>query len=206
MYCITIIKLYICPKPIKIKSMKQSFTIPDGCTTVTVEQIENKLIATFEAKFIPQEGDFVTQSDSWIYIFHKLDSTSYGRPTDAIFYHAFIHEGRVKSVPCYGIGRWSETTNRLATESEKQQLLDALAKDGKKWNAELKRVEKLRWRAKYGEWYEYLNTMKGFPNMEEAMERGDDYDNGRYNSGNYFKICKSHTVADRINAIFAENL
>jgi len=187
--------------------MKQSFTIPDGCTTVTVEQIENKLIATFEAKFIPQEGDFVTQSDSWIYIFHKLDSTSYGRPTDAIFYHAFIHEGRVKSVPCYGIGRWSETTNRLATESEKQQLLDALAKDGKKWNAELKRVEKLRWRAKYGNsYYSVLQSAekaRAFPYHDRLTE----YDTIRYNLGNYYQTNdQAQSVADCINAIFAENL
>ena len=203
MYCITIIKLYICPKPIKIKSMKQSFTIPDGCTTVTVEQIENKLIATFEAKYEPKDGDIfgsLNNQENCIGIYKeagKLPKMSYF----VCLSFGCIYQSDGSSCHLGYVGN-----SRLATESEKQQLLDALAKDGKKWNAELKLVEKLRWRAKYGEWYEYLNTMKGFPNMEEAMERGDDYDNGRYNSGNYFKICKSHTVADRINAIFAENL
>ena len=37
---------------------------------------------------------------------------------------------------------------RLATEEEKQRLFDALAKEGKRWNAEKKCIEELPWNAR----------------------------------------------------------
>lgn len=37
--------------------MKQIFTIPDNCKTVTVEQFGDKIIATFEAIYEPRDGD-----------------------------------------------------------------------------------------------------------------------------------------------------
>ena len=40
----------------------------------------------------------------------------------------------------YGIGRYEITEIRLATEEEKQQLFDALAKKGKVWDAKKKKV------------------------------------------------------------------
>lgn len=42
---------------------------------------------------------------------------------------------------------------RHATESEKQQLFDALAKEGKCWNAETMEIENVRWRPKPLEYY-----------------------------------------------------
>jgi hypothetical protein len=40
--------------------MKQTFNIPEGCNTVTVEQVGNQLITTFEPeKYVPKKGDFV---------------------------------------------------------------------------------------------------------------------------------------------------
>jgi hypothetical protein len=47
---------------------------------------------------------------------------------------------------------------RLATEKEKQFLFDKMKEKGLKWNAEEKRVEKIRWRAKYGEEYWYVTS------------------------------------------------
>lgn len=53
---------------------------------------------------------------------------------------------------------WNERhTWRLATEEEKQLLFDKMKEQGLKWNAEEKRVEKIRWRAEYGCRY-YLVT------------------------------------------------
>lgn len=47
---------------------------------------------------------------------------------------------------------------RLATEKEKQLLFDKMKEQGLQWNAEEKRVEKIRWRAKYGEEYWYVTS------------------------------------------------
>lgn len=47
---------------------------------------------------------------------------------------------------------------RLATEEEKQLLFNKMKEQGLKWNAEEKKVEKIRWRAKYGEEYWYVTS------------------------------------------------
>lgn len=177
--------------------MKQSFTIPDGCTTVTVEQIENKLIATFEAKFEPKDGDFVKSPYNGIGIFQKRNNE------DNCIVYCYINKNRGLSV-YENDSRCNYNALTLATESEKQQLLDALAKDGKKWNAELKRVEKLRWRAGEGEKY-FVCREGGITHA--YIESFDDNDDRFFETGNYFQTRRqSQTAADRINAIFAENL
>ena len=48
---------------------------------------------------------------------------------------------------------------RLATEEEKQFLFDKMKEQGLRWNAEEKRVEKMRWRAEEGEEYYYLDPL-----------------------------------------------
>ena len=47
------------------------------------------------------------------------------------------------------------TDVRYATEEEKQKLFDALAKEGKAWDAEKKAVVELKWKPKDGEKYYY---------------------------------------------------
>ena len=47
---------------------------------------------------------------------------------------------------------------RLATEEEKAELFAEMKEQGLQWNAEEKRVEKIRWRAKYGEEYWYVTS------------------------------------------------
>jgi hypothetical protein len=47
----------------------------------------------------------------------------------------------------------SATDVRYATEEEKQKLFDALAKDGKAWDAEKKAVVELKWKPKFNDNY-----------------------------------------------------
>lgn len=47
------------------------------------------------------------------------------------------------------------TDVRYATEEEKQKLFDALAKEGKAWDAEKKAVVELKWKPKIGDKYNY---------------------------------------------------
>ena len=72
---------------------------------------------------------------------------------------------------------------RHATEEEKQQLFDAMKEKGLQWNAEEKRVEKIRWRAKKGYIYHRLNCY-----LRPTHER-DDYQTWEqkcHDSYNYF--------------------
>lgn len=73
---------------------------------------------------------------------------------------------------------------RHATEEEKRLLFDKMEEQGFKWNAEEKRVEKMRWRAKEGEDY-YCITERGHVVGDE--EGGLPEDIERYEFGNYFR-------------------
>ena len=75
---------------------------------------------------------------------------------------------------------------RHATEPEKQQLFDALAKEGKQWNAEKKCIEDIkpkRWRAEKNMHYWHLDSQL---NASRDTEHGVKWDDMRYISGNYF--------------------
>ena len=73
---------------------------------------------------------------------------------------------------------------RLATEEEKAELFAEMKEQGLRWNAEEKRVEKIRWRAKEGEEYFYIGKnihVCKFP------ENNDVCDNILYDALNYFR-------------------
>jgi hypothetical protein len=54
---------------------------------------------------------------------------------------------------------WRIDGFRHATEEEKQLLFDKMKEQGLRWNAEEKRVEEIRWRAKEGEGYYHLDAL-----------------------------------------------
>lgn len=83
----------------------------------------------------------------------------------------------------FGDKRWYRESFRLATEKEKQLLFKKMKKQGLRWNAEEKKVEKIRWRAKKGEEYHFMNT--DFTTVN-TTELGDDVDTNRYDALNYF--------------------
>ena len=89
---------------------------------------------------------------------------------------------------------------RPATDSEKQLLFDALANEGKMWDAERKQVVDLpRWRAKEGGVY-YAVSLSCEVTAETECSKLDDK---RYNGGNYFKTREAaKKVAEQIREIF----
>ena len=58
----------------------------------------------------------------------------------------------------FGDKRWCSVSFRHATEEEKKQLFAKMKEQGLRWNAEEKKVEKIRWRAKEGEDYWYISS------------------------------------------------
>lgn len=79
---------------------------------------------------------------------------------------------------------WNREAFRHATEEEKQLLFDKMKEQGLKWNAENKRVEKIRWRAKSGKEYYYVDN-QGILMVD--TEGGHIIDANRHNFGNYFR-------------------
>ncbi len=114
--------------------MKQTFEIPKGCSKVTIEQVGNTIVTSFEEEF--KEGD-VCYSDTMIWI----------EKTDGTHYALLGSDGNL----------WKEddlyfaANKRHAAESEAQQLFDALAKNSKQWNAEKLCIEDLKVEPKVGD-------------------------------------------------------
>ena len=91
--------------------------------------------------------------------------------------------------------KWNKDAFRLATEEEKQLLFDKMKEQGLKWNAEEKRVDKIRWRAKEGEHYSLLDRLTF--KVDCYTEGFDEIDTKLYNSGNYFRTNEQAEEAAR---------
>ncbi|WP_314712612.1 hypothetical protein [Prevotella pallens] len=79
---------------------------------------------------------------------------------------------------------WNSAAFRHATEEEKQLLFKKMKEQGLKWNADEKRVEKIRWRAEEDrEYYSIDVDMKVY----KFFEDNEECDNTLYDALNYFR-------------------
>ena len=128
-----------------------TITIPDGCRAV----IKDKII-TFEKEVQEfEDGDFVYSINNvceFTMIYKSKKECSYAN------YHASIYMGQRENLVSYN--DWCVCYDaRLATEEEKQFLLDALHADGKDLDDVNKRIVEYRWQPKDGEGYYVINTL-----------------------------------------------
>ena len=152
---------------------KQTFQIPEGCKAITMEQIGNQIVTTFEVEF--KKGDVLISHDKEILIILK-------EYTDEDTIESYLNS--TSGFSNYG---WGIEAFRLATPEEAQRLWDALAKQGKRWNPETMQVEDIkkdRWRGESEENYCFLNSSLNIVTSTEDSYNTDDI---RYNSGNYFQ-------------------
>ena len=157
----------------------------DGVLNVTVNM---------EQKYVPKDGDVVS-CNGVVAIYAGTNGTG------GIKTYAALHEQRLQTVVCeMGWGYTSDYGS--ATEAEKRRLFDALAKYGKRWNAEKKCIEDLpRWRAENcRETYYYLITTLS---IEKTQDVCMFVDNKLYKLGNYFRTREAaEKVASQIRDIF----
>ena len=87
---------------------------------------------------------------------------------------------------------------------ENQLLFDALAKEGKRWNADKKCIEDLpRWRAKENETYYFIGVDV---EVMDDKECGGCVDDACYYAGNYFKTREAaERVVRQIREIFKDS-
>ncbi len=110
--------------------MKERIKIPEGVDELEISQESGRVVIEFAPRF--KEGDFVYENRR-IMIIHKYPH----------FYKALVGPYSNNSAQynrIYGLP-FSSLSFRFATEEEKKILLDALEKEGKKWNAEKLRIE-----------------------------------------------------------------
>ena len=177
-----------------------SVAIPEGCTA----EIKDGIIT-----FSPQQEPEQNFKDGDVLIDDFKSSTMYPHKIIFIYkgkrilenYEAYVHRSLSGSLifndSCCGLDRCKV---RLATEEEKQELFDALKEKGLYWNAEMKRVERLRGRSEEEDLYWYIG---GLSSIYRSFEHGTVVDDERYESGNYFR---SRGEAARFLDIIKESL
>ena len=164
--------------------------VEDGVLSVSVEMVKER--------YMPKDGDFVTCGNGyrlWVIIYKHTEHD----PHECCYYYVMKNKGL--DTIMFDNYCNAQDTLRPSTEEEKRELLDALAKEGKRWNAETKQIEALpRWRADINEAYFYISSTCSI--MEEK-ECHCYKDRGRYKVGNYFKTNEAaEKVAEKIQDIF----
>ena len=153
--------------------------VPEGCKA----EIKDGVITIESAVKEFKDGDILTSNiKECVMIYRKRDRR---RHPEAAYYHCYATRECLRVI--YddsesffdNINFW-----RLATEEETQFLFDKLAEQGLRWNAEEKRVEKIRWRAEDGEEYCYVGN-QGIIMVDK--EDGHCVDKNRHEFGNYFR-------------------
>lgn len=153
-----------------------TIAIPDGCKATIKDGV---IIFEEEEKF--KDGDilvsFVDEERYNAFIYKDTDKNGFHS------YYVGVDACKQLTISTSPSNRWCNSNLSYATEDEKQLLFDKMKEQGLKWNAEEKRVERIRWRAKKGEEYHFMNT--DFTTVN-TTELGDDVDTNRYGALNYF--------------------
>lgn len=125
-----------------------------------------------------RDGDFIiNREDGFMLIFKEKGADGF------IYDHAFLNFGEDVTISNIAFSGFLEDF-QPATEEEKQMMHDALKKQGLQWNAEEKRVEKIRWRAEKGKDYYFVYSDLTTVNTNEL---GFDVDTDHHNAFNYFR-------------------
>jgi hypothetical protein len=175
-----------------------TITIPDGCKaiikdgSVVFEKEEKEEAKTQDFK----DGDVLTSlfDNKVVFIFKEDELKQKENKNDYYVCHIYVSSsiGYTIEVPTKDslsfCGHKDEV--RLATNKEKQFLFDKMKEQGLLWNAEEKRVEKIRWRAKRREEYYFMNTDL---TTVKSSELDDDVDTNRHSAFNYFRT-KEYTA------------
>lgn len=176
------------PKGAKVYSIDAK--VADGTLNVTV---------SIDKKYIPKDGDIVHaerekdgRNYKWIFICKGTNTDPYSYCEE---YTSLGIEQNGEKISELSFNGYCDAQKLLcqATEAEKLRLFDALAKEGKRWNAEKKCIENLpRWRALYNEDYYVMGSDL---NVYCQNEIGHVVDDNRYNVGNYFR---THEAAEEV--------
>ena len=161
-------------------------TIPEGCKAIVKDGS-----VVFEKEEVQEfkDGDVLTSlfDNKIVFIFREDELKQKDNTNGYYVCHIYVSSsiGYTIEVPTKDslsfCGHKDEV--RLATDEEKQLLFDKMKKTGLKWNAEEKRVEKIRWRAKEGE--EYF-MIEADVKVKAYRDDNDEDDNTLYNALNYF--------------------
>lgn len=125
-------------------------------TDVRVENGEILVDVEFKEKFEPKDGDFLCTEDGRVFIYNGKQSIFGGDITlGAYVGQDCCGEFEKCSTECL----WSfKNKSHYATEQEKDDFLERLEKEyHKRWNAETKQLEDVRWKPEEEENYWFID-------------------------------------------------
>ena len=150
--------------------------IPEGCKAV----IEGNLLLIEKKEPEFRDGDILACNEEFgrcPFIFKGYDEKGFSK-----FYTGIGYGGDL-IISTSSNDRWGKSELSYATDEEKQLLFDKMKEQGLRWNAEEKKVEKIRWRAKKGGiYYCVLSNGKTF----RCKDQFCNDDNIVYERFNYF--------------------
>ena len=131
-----------------------TIAIPEGCKAIVKD---GSVVFEKEQKF--KDGDVLTSlfDNKVVFIFKEDELKQKDNKNGYYVCHTADYVIDVSTKDSLLFCGYKKDV-RLATEKEKQFLFDKMKEQGLRWNAEEKRVEKIRWRAKYGEEYWYVTS------------------------------------------------
>lgn len=143
-----------------------TIAIPEGCKAIVKDGS-----VVFEKEF--EDGDVLCSvySDTLV-IFKEKEKD------DSIYFYSHYN------TDCSSNKNWNSAAFRHATEEEKQLLFDKMKEQGLQWNAEEKRVEKIRWRAEKGRSFLIVDADSG---VCKIFEDNEESVSTLYNAYNYFR-------------------
>lgn len=175
------------PKGVSVNEIETN--VEDGVLSVSVEMVKER--------YMPKDGDFVTCGEGyrlWVIIYKHTEHDPY----ECSYYYVKKNMG-LDTIMLDDYCNVQDTL-RPSTEEERQELLDALAKEGKRWNPNTKQIEDVRWRAVKGNPYYYII---GLDNIVGTTDERLACDDNRYATNNYYKTREAaEKVASQIREIF----
>ena len=162
--------------------MKQTFNIPEGCKVVTVEQIGNQLITSFEPeKYVPKVGDCVKMQYKTLYFptFCLIDKFSDG---EIFAKNVWINAKKDKNDIKF------ENSNFIFYDSiEKitpEEFQAEFEKLGYVYDFETHTASKEKWRANLDREYYFVS---GSFEVRIVPELNSEIDDLLFKNGNYHK-------------------
>ena len=125
--------------------------IPEGCKAV----IEGNLLLIEKKEPEFRDGDVLACNEEFgrcPFIFKGYDEKGF------LKFYTGIGYGGDLIISTSSNERWGKSELSYATEEEKQLLFDKMKEKGLRWNAEEKKVEKIKWQPQNGERYFFVNA------------------------------------------------
>lgn len=157
-----------------------TITIPNGCKAVIKD---GSVVFEKEEKVQDfKDGDILVSV-----VNGKRRNAFIYKSSDILGFHLFyagVNADGNLSINDSSNSRWSNHNLSHATEEERQLLFDKMKEQGLLWNAEEKRVEKIRWRAKKYEKYYFFDANLLVRSIDDTYST---FDNKLWDAFNHFR-------------------